>query len=93
MPILHAHSPAAHPFSIQWEISRDTIRLNRKLGSGQFGDVWEGVWNGTTSVAVKTLKAGSMDPADFLKEAAIMKKLRHPKLIQVWRMRRQLMLL
>ncbi len=69
--------------SFQWEIARDTIRLNRKLGAGQFGDVWEGVWNGTTAVAVKTLKVGSMEPADFLKEAAVMKKLRHPKLIQV----------
>ncbi len=67
----------------QWEISRETIRLQKKLGAGQFGEVWEGIWNGTTSVAVKTLKAGSMEPADFLKEAAVMKKLRHPKLIQV----------
>jgi fyn-related kinase len=34
-------------------------------------------------VAVKTLKPGTMTVEDFLKEAAIMKKLRHPKLIQV----------
>jgi uncharacterized membrane protein len=27
--------------------------------------------------------AGTMDPKDFLSEAQIMKKLRHPKLIQV----------
>ena len=69
--------------TVQWEIPRETIRLSRKLGAGQFGDVWEGVWNGTTPVAVKTLKHGTMSPEDFLKEAAIMKKLRHPKLIQV----------
>jgi len=74
----------SHNTKDQWEISRETIRLNRKLGSGQFGDVWEGIWNGTTSVAVKTLKAGSMEPADFLKEAGVMKKLRHPKLIQLY---------
>ena len=80
----------SHTTKDQWEISRETIRLLRKLGSGQFGDVWEGVWNGTTSVAVKTLKAGAMDPADFLKEAGVMKKLRHPKLIQVWRRTRSL---
>jgi fyn-related kinase len=42
-----------------------------------------GTWNGTTSVAVKTLKPGSMSNEEFLKEAAIMKKLRHPNLIQV----------
>eukprot|EP00048_Salpingoeca_helianthica_P011850 m.171858 g.171858 ORF g.171858 m.171858 type:complete len:528 (+) comp15292_c1_seq2:127-1710(+) len=74
----------SHSTKDQWEISRETIRLNKKLGSGQFGDVWEGIWNGTTAVAVKTLKAGSMEPADFLKEAAVMKKLRHPKLIQLY---------
>lgn len=56
----------------------------RKLGSGQFGDVWEGLWNNTTPVAIKTLKSGTMDPKDFLAEAQIMKKLRHSKLIQLY---------
>ncbi|XP_037541647.1 tyrosine-protein kinase SRK2 [Nematolebias whitei] len=67
-----------------WEIERQSIELKRKLGAGQFGEVHEGLWNGTTSVAVKTLKPGSMDPIDFLQEAQIMKKLRHPKLIQLY---------
>ena len=30
----------------------------KKLGHGQFGEVWEGVWNNTTPVAIKTLKPG-----------------------------------
>lgn len=68
----------------QWEIDRNSIKLMKKLGAGQFGDVWEGTWNGTTSVAVKTLKAGTMSVIDFLKEATIMKALRHPKLIQLY---------
>merc|ERR1711874_145374 len=38
----------------------------------------------TTPVAIKTLKTGTMDPKDFLSEAHIMKKLRHPKLIQLY---------
>lgn len=67
----------------QWEIPRDSIKLQKKLGAGQFGDVWAGLWNGTTEVAVKTLKPGTMDSAEFLSEASLMKKLRHPKLIQV----------
>lgn len=74
----------SHNMKDQWEIPRSTIKLAKKLGSGQFGDVWEGLWNGTTPVAVKTLKHGSMSPDDFLKEAAIMKKLRHPKLVQLY---------
>lgn len=68
----------------QWEISKSSLRLIRKIGSGQFGEVYEGVWNNTTPVAVKTLKPGTMDPKDFLAEAQIMKKLRHPKLIQLY---------
>lgn len=75
----------------------------KKLGHGQFGEVWEGMWNNTTPVAIKTLRPGSMDPKvsffftklqgifynvillqDFLAEAQIMKKLRHPKLIQLY---------
>ena len=68
----------------EWEIDRNSIRLIKKLGAGQFGEVWEGLWNGTTQVAVKTLKAGTMSPSDFLQEAALMKKLRHPKLIQLY---------
>ena len=39
----------------EWEIDRRQIRLNEKLGAGQFGEVWEVLWNGTTQVAVKTL--------------------------------------
>ncbi|XP_045400169.1 tyrosine-protein kinase FRK [Lemur catta] len=68
----------------QWEIDRNSIQLLKRLGSGQFGEVWEGLWNNTTPVAVKTLKPGSMDPNDFLREAQIMKSLRHPKLIQLY---------
>lgn len=67
-----------------WEISRESIRLQNKLGAGQFGEVWAGLWNGTTPVAVKTLKPGTMSPQAFLAEAAIMKKLRHQNLIQLY---------
>ena len=68
----------------EWEIDRRQIRLVRKLGAGQFGEVWEGLWNNTTSVAVKTLKPGTMSVLEFLQEAALMKKLRHQKLIQLY---------
>ena len=62
----------------EWEIDRRQIRLIRRLGAGQFGEVWEGQWNSTTLVAVKTLKPGTMSPMEFLQEAALMKRLRHP---------------
>ncbi|KAI7799925.1 tyrosine-protein kinase SRK2 [Triplophysa rosa] len=68
----------------QWEIPRTSVKLLKKLGAGQFGEVFEGIWNDTTAVAVKTLKHGTMDPKDFLREAQIMKRLRHPRLIQLY---------
>ena len=68
----------------QWEIARDSLTMKKKLGSGQFGEVWEGVWNNQTPVAIKSLKEGSMDKEQFLDEAAIMKKLRHEKLIKLY---------
>ncbi|XP_063702466.1 tyrosine-protein kinase Src42A [Culicoides brevitarsis] len=74
----------SHRTRDQWEIDRSSLRFNKKLGSGQFGEVWEGLWNNTTPVAIKTLKSGTMDPKDFLAEAQIMKKLRHSKLIQLY---------
>ena len=70
-----------------WEIERRQIRLVKKLGSGSFAQVWGGIWNGTTSVAVKTLKTGSgMAESDFLREATLMKELRHPNILQLYAM-------
>ena len=74
----------SHNTRDQWEIDRTSLEFVRKLGYGQFGEVWEGLWNNRTPVAIKTLKSGSRDPKDFLLEANIMKKLRHPKLIQLY---------
>ncbi|XP_023659656.1 tyrosine-protein kinase Fgr isoform X3 [Paramormyrops kingsleyae] len=45
---------------------------------------YTGTWNGTTKVAVKTLKPGTMSPEAFLEEAQIMKRLRHDKLVQLY---------
>ncbi|XP_036452603.1 tyrosine-protein kinase yes-like [Colossoma macropomum] len=67
-----------------WEISRDSLSLEVKLGQGCFGEVWMGTWKGSTKVAVKTLKPGTMSPEAFLQEAQIMKKLRHDKLVQLY---------
>uniref|UniRef100_A0A2I3TU45 non-specific protein-tyrosine kinase n=2 Tax=Pan TaxID=9596 RepID=A0A2I3TU45_PANTR len=67
-----------------WEISRSSITLERRLGTGCFGDVWLGTWNGSTKVAVKTLKPGTMSPKAFLEEAQVMKLLRHDKLVQLY---------
>lgn len=67
-----------------WEIPRSSLQLRQRLGAGNFGEVWAGVWNGTTPVAIKTLKPGTMTPQAFLQEAQIMKTLRHDNLVQLF---------
>ncbi|KFW87172.1 Tyrosine-protein kinase FRK, partial [Manacus vitellinus] len=61
-PCLKVQIPATFDLSYktvdQWEIDRQSLKLVKKLGSGQFGEVWEGRWNNTTPVAIKTLKPG-----------------------------------
>ncbi|KAL8186408.1 UNVERIFIED_CONTAM: hypothetical protein K2H54_069744 [Gekko kuhli] len=67
-----------------WEVARDSLFLETKLGQGCFAEVWCGTWNGNTKVAIKTLKPGTMSPESFLEEAQIMKKLKHDKLVQLY---------
>ena len=50
----------SHTTRDQWEIERTSLKFVRKLGHGQFGEVWEGLWNNTTPVAIKTLKTGNL---------------------------------
>ena len=66
-----------------WEIERSSVQLKKQLGAGQFGEVWEGIWNGAL-VAVKTLKTEIVEMKDFLAELQLVKKLRHEKLIQLY---------
>lgn len=68
----------------RWEIDKSKIQQLQELGRGQFGQVFEGLFNNTTRVAIKTLRKGSMDPQDFLREAQIMKKMRHENLVQLY---------
>lgn len=68
----------------KWEIDRSELVFGKKLGSGQFGEVFKGMWNNTTEVAIKTLKEGAMEVEKFLEEAAIMKTLRHDKLVKLY---------
>lgn len=42
----------------KWEMERTDITMKHKLGGGQYGEVYEGVWKKySLTVAVKTLKA------------------------------------
>ena len=66
-----------------WEIEWSSVQLKKQLGAGQFGEVWEGIWNGTL-VAIKTLKTEIVEMQAFLAEFQLMKKLQHEHIIQLY---------
>uniref|UniRef100_A0A3Q0R6J9 Tyrosine-protein kinase n=1 Tax=Amphilophus citrinellus TaxID=61819 RepID=A0A3Q0R6J9_AMPCI len=67
-----------------WEIPKDSIKMVKKLGAGQFGEVWMAYYNNATKVAVKTLKPGTMTVEAFLDEANVMKTLQHDRLVRLY---------
>ncbi|EDS33831.1 tyrosine-protein kinase transforming protein Abl [Culex quinquefasciatus] len=85
-PVPKEQHPTVFPLSPEpdeWEICRTDFMIKQKIGGAQYGEVFEAMWKrcGKT-VAVKTSK----DPKaliNFLKEAAIMKDLKHPNLVQL----------
>ncbi|XP_078483972.1 proto-oncogene tyrosine-protein kinase Yrk-like [Ciona intestinalis] len=66
-----------------WEIERGRLKLETKLGSGGFGDVWKGTLDGSFTVAIKQLQIGTMTTEAFLEEAKAMKQLQHDKLVKL----------
>ena len=72
-----------------WEMARDRVVVNRKLGEGAFGMVYGGEASfedkGWVAVAVKTLKTGSSleEKIDFLSEANIMKRFKHKNIVKL----------
>ncbi|XP_029161523.1 receptor-type guanylate cyclase gcy-5-like [Nylanderia fulva] len=72
-----------------WEIPRDRVVINRKLGEGAFGTVYGGEAffpdKGWLAVAVKTLKVGSStdEKLDFLSEVEVMKRFEHKNIIKL----------
>uniref|UniRef100_V5IB68 Gamma-aminobutyric acid type B receptor subunit 2 n=2 Tax=Ixodes ricinus TaxID=34613 RepID=V5IB68_IXORI len=72
-----------------WEMPRDYIVINRKLGEGAFGTVYGGEAfvpdKGWVAVAVKTLKVGAIveEKLDFLSEAEMMKRFDHKNIVRL----------
>uniref|UniRef100_A0A8C7JBP1 Tyrosine-protein kinase receptor n=1 Tax=Oncorhynchus kisutch TaxID=8019 RepID=A0A8C7JBP1_ONCKI len=66
----------------EWEVLREKITMNRELGQGSFGMVYEGVAKGVvkdepeTCVAIKTVNesASMRERIEFLNEASVMKE-------------------
>eukprot|EP00057_Strongylocentrotus_purpuratus_P022779 XP_011677253.1 PREDICTED: uncharacterized protein LOC591965 [Strongylocentrotus purpuratus] len=73
----------------EWEMPRENVVLNRKLGEGAFGTVYGGEAllddNKWAAVAVKTLKLGASveEKLDFLSEAEVMKRFNHKNIVNL----------
>lgn len=77
------------PGGLQYGIARENVVLNRILGEGFFGEVYEGVYTNhkgeKINVAVKTCKKDcTVDNKEkFMSEAVIMKNLDHPHIVKL----------
>lgn len=74
----------------KWEIPRENVVMNRKLGEGCFGTVYGGEAlinneEGWSAVAIKTLKVGSNaeNRLDFLAESETMKRFDHKNIVKL----------
>ncbi|XP_076317469.1 proto-oncogene tyrosine-protein kinase ROS-like isoform X2 [Tachypleus tridentatus] len=84
--------PTDEELAILPQIRREQIVLTKFLGSGAFGEVFEGVahdlegeGSAPTKVAIKTLRKGATDQekGEFLKEAKLMSNFKHEHILQL----------
>ncbi|KNC52758.1 TKL protein kinase [Thecamonas trahens ATCC 50062] len=61
------------------ELDLSEITWGTRLGTGAFGEVYSGVWNGC-EVAIKKL-FGNADPTEFHQEVAFLSRIRHPNVV------------
>ncbi len=66
------------------EIDRNDLKITKRLCSGNFGTVYSGAFSDQAEVAIKGLKYRITTPQAFLKEAVIMKRCRHDKLVKLY---------
>lgn len=64
-----------------WETERSLVNPIRQIGAGQFGELWEAVWNGQ-QVAMK-IQPENADSFEFLEEVAVLKQLNHASIVSL----------
>ncbi|XP_065916408.1 tyrosine-protein kinase Abl-like isoform X2 [Dysidea avara] len=86
-PAVNLTKPPIHSLSHEvdkWEVERSDLEIGPKLSLDRHGDVYKAkfkLWKKT--VAVKTFKEVNKSAEEFLKEASVMKRLKHPHLVQL----------
>ncbi|XP_040315837.1 protein-tyrosine kinase 6 [Herpailurus yagouaroundi] len=79
------HEPKPLPHCDDWEMPREEFTLCRKLGSGCFGEVFEGLWKDQVRVAIKVIARDDLPHQHtFQAEIQAMKKLRHKHILPLY---------
>ena len=66
-----------------WLINENDVKVQEKIGKGEFGDVMLGVYDGK-KVAIKSMKdVKTRNAQRFLAEATVMTSLQHPNLVNL----------
>ncbi|VDP40767.1 unnamed protein product [Heligmosomoides polygyrus] len=76
----------------RWELTRDKVQLETKIGEGAFGEVWKGTLREDPSkppieVAVKVLKVNEENKAkidDMHREARMMRQYKHRHVVEFY---------
>ncbi|KAK2171480.1 hypothetical protein NP493_1060g01042 [Ridgeia piscesae] len=69
----------------EWELSNNDVTLGQKIGNGNFGDVFRGIYKPTGGeVAIKTCRETLSEEAKkkFLQEGRILKQYNHPNIVR-----------
>ncbi|XP_016296578.1 tyrosine-protein kinase SRK2 [Sinocyclocheilus anshuiensis] len=75
-------APLTLSFETKWEVERSSLTKIKKLGSGEFAEVWQGLWNNTTEVAIKEFR--DVNYSNIKTEIDIMKELHHERLLKLY---------
>eukprot|EP00040_Diaphanoeca_grandis_P023518 m.128105 g.128105 ORF g.128105 m.128105 type:complete len:599 (-) comp29314_c0_seq1:618-2414(-) len=87
IPKMHAHAIViSKHLDDAWELPRKDIKLGKMLGAGNYGEVYKASYareKDKMVVAVKTVKEDSMGIEEFMREAQVMKQMKHPNLVRL----------
>ncbi|XP_008072850.1 protein-tyrosine kinase 6 isoform X1 [Carlito syrichta] len=79
------HEPEPLPHWDDWERPREEFSLCRKLGSGYFGEVFEGLWKDQVQVAIKVISRDNLlHQQTFQSEIQAMKRLQHKHILALY---------
>uniref|UniRef100_A0A3B4CQX5 Tyrosine-protein kinase n=1 Tax=Pygocentrus nattereri TaxID=42514 RepID=A0A3B4CQX5_PYGNA len=80
-------------YEAEWEVDRSSLTRVEKLGSGEFAEVWHGVWNNKIDVAIKEFRGKQMNSLwtfltvispEIQTEIKIMKEFQHARLLKLY---------